>query len=445
MQQLQDKHFILPTAELLRLLHDTRERTLALVADLHDAQLEVPRLDLVNPLRWELGHVAFFYEMFVLQLLGQTAPLMPEAENMYDSFKVDHADRWLLPLPSRLHTLEYMQRVFDAVAERLDGAPPSAAATYLYLLSVMHEDMHGEALTYMRQTLSYPAPQLGSAHTGPLPVEPGGGPLPGDVDIPGGRFQLGATPDLPFVFDNEKWAHAVDVAPFRMARAAVTNTEFAAFVEAGGYQRREWWSAQGWVWRTKAQAQHPLYWLRHGSQWLRQDFDTLVPLEPYAPVVYVTWYEAEAYCNWAGRRLPTEAEWEMAASAEPTPDGRGTTGHKRRYPWGDTPPTAEHANLDARFLGCVDVGAFPAGDSAFGCRQMAGNIWEWTADAFYPFPGYLVDYPYREYSAPWFGYRKVLKGGAWATRSRLAYNTYRNFFPPARHDVLAGFRTCARD
>jgi iron(II)-dependent oxidoreductase len=234
------------------------------------------------------------------------------------------------------------------------------------------------------------------------------------------------------------------VAPFRIARAPVTNAEFAAFVDDGGYQRRDCWSSQGWVWRTKAKAQHPLYWHRDGQQWLRQHFDTLVPLEPHAPVAYVTWYEAEAYCNWAGRRLPTEAEWELAASAEPTADGTGFTGHKRRYPWGDTPPTPELANLDARFLGCVDVGAFPAGDSAFGCRQMAGNIWEWTESAFYPFPGYLVDYPYREYSAPWFGYRKVLKGGAWATRARLAYNTYRNFFPPARNDVLAGFRTCAR-
>jgi iron(II)-dependent oxidoreductase len=444
MQPLQDKHFTLPTAELVRLVQDTRERTLALVADLDEAQLNVPLLALVNPFRWELGHVAFFYEACLLQVLGQTEPLMADAEDLYDSFKVDHDDRWSLPLPSRAHTLEYMQRVLAAVVERLQGHAPSAAETYLYMLSVLHEDMHGEAHTYMRQTLAYPAPQLGSARADALPAALGGGPLPGDVDIPGGTFQLGATPEQPFVFDNEKWAHAVDVLPFRIARAPVTNAEFAAFVEDGGYARRDWWSSQGWVWRTKAGAQHPLYWQRDGQGWLCRHFDTLVPLAAHAPVVYVTWYEAEAYCHWAGRRLPSEAEWEMAASAEPTSDGRDITGRKRRYPWGDTPPTPERANLDARFLGCVDVGAFAAGDSAFGCRQMAGNVWEWTADPFYPFPGYLVDYPYREYSAPWFGYRKVLKGGAWATRSRLAYNTYRNFFPPARHDVLAGFRTCAR-
>jgi gamma-glutamyl hercynylcysteine S-oxide synthase len=440
MQSLHDKHFTLSTAALVRLVQDARERTLELVVDLEAAQFEVPLLALVNPFRWELGHVTFFYEAFLLQLLGQTKPLLVGAEDLYDSFKVDHDDRWSLPLPSRQQTLEYMQRVLDAVVERLQGHDPSAQETYLYLLTVLHEDMHGEALTYMRQTLSYPAPKLGSP-----PAALGGGPWPGDVAIPGGTFYLGATPDQPFVFDNEKWAHPVEVAPFHMARAPVTNAEWAAFVEDGGYQRRDWWSSQGWVWRTKAQAQQPLYWQRDGQSWWRQHFDTLVPLEPHAPVAHVTWYEAEAYCQWAGRRLPTEAEWEMAASAEPTPDGKGITGRKRRYPWGDEPPTPERANLDTRFLGCVDVAAFPAGDSAFGCRQMAGNVWEWTESAFYPFPGYLVDYPYREYSAPWFGYRKVLKGGAWATRSRLAYNTYRNFFPPARHDVYAGFRTCARE
>jgi iron(II)-dependent oxidoreductase len=445
MQPLHDKHFTLSTATLVHMVQDARERTLALVADLGEAQFEVPLLALVNPFRWEIGHVTFFYEAFVLQLLGQTKPLLVGAEDLYDSFKVDHDDRWSLPLPSRQHTLEYMQRVLDAVVERLQGQAPSAQATYLYLLSVLHEDMHGEALTYMRQTLSYPAPHLGSPPATALPANLGCGPWPGDVEVPGGIFDLGATPDQPFVFDNEKWAHTVEVAPFRIARAPVTNAEFAAFVEAGGYQRRDWWSSQGWVWRTKSQASHPLYWQRAGQGWLRQHFDTLVPLEPHAPVAHVTWYEAEAYCHWAGRRLPTETEWEMAASAEPTPDGEGITGRKRRYPWGDAPPTPERAHLDTRFLGCADVAAFPAGDSAFGCRQMAGNVWEWTASAFYPFPGYLVDYPYREYSAPWFGYRKVLKGGAWATRSRLAYNTYRNFFPPARNDVYAGFRTCARE
>jgi iron(II)-dependent oxidoreductase len=159
-------------------------------------------------------------------------------------------------------------------------------------------------------------------------------------------------------------------------------------------------------------------------------------------MIHVNWYEANAYCAWAGRRLPTEAEWELAASGEPTPDGRGFTERKRRYPWGDEAPTPERANLDSQAMGCVEVGAHPAGDSAFGCRQMIGNVWEWTADTFEAYPGFELD-PYAEYSAPSFGQQKVLRGGCWATRSRLIRNTFRNFYTPDRNNIFAGFRTCA--
>lgn len=441
--------FKLPAEQLVRLVSDAHQRTLELVDDLSDAQLTVPKMETVNPFRWELGHVAFFYDVFLLRELGAERFLLEGAENLYDSFRIgnplagEHDDRWSLALPSREQTLAYMGCVQDRVIERLDHAP-DARETYLYLLAVLHEDMHAEAFTYMRQTLAYPEPRLSTGGKTPAPSEIGGGPLPGDVEIPAGTFLLGASPDAPFVFDNEKWAHPVEVASFRIARAPVTQAEFARFVDDGGYARAELWSHQGWTWRTKTEAEHPVYWTRGATGWLRRHFDRHVPLEPHQPVVHVNWYEAEAYCNWAGRRLPTEAEWEMAASAEPTSDGKGITEHKRRYPWGDDAPTPDQANLDSRHLGCADVGAFASGDSAFGCRQMMGNVWEWTASAFYPFPGYIVDHPYREYSAPWFGFRKVLKGGAWATRARLANNTYRNFFQPYRHDILAGFRTCAR-
>ncbi|NIO12122.1 MAG: ergothioneine biosynthesis protein EgtB [Deltaproteobacteria bacterium] len=438
-----DQAFTLPSSELADHVHETRKRTLELVSDLTDEHLVVPKIDILNPVIWELGHIAFFYDVFLLRNLETDEFLMSGAEKIYDSFRVDHSDRWDLPLPSRKETLDYMQRVMQRTVDRLGSRKPTPQETYLYLLTVLHEDMHGEAITYSRQTLKYPKPELSTFGNGPDTSNLNKGPLPGDVEIAGGKFQLGAPPDTPFLFDNEKWSHPVDLAPYKIARTPVTNAEFAAFVDDQGYLRSELWSHQGWVWRTKQVATQPNHWKREGNQWYRWRFNELVPLENDHPIVHVTWYEAEAYCRWAKRRLPTEAEWDLAASGEPTANGKGIKQRKRRYPWGDDPPTRERANLDSRLLGTVDVAAFPAGDSAFGCRQMLGNVWEWTESAFYPFPGYIVDWPYKEYSAPWFGFRKVLKGGAWATRSRLANNSYRNFFEPHRRDVLAGFRTCA--
>ena len=180
-----------------------------------------------------------------------------------------------------------------------------------------------------------------------------------------------------------------------------------------------------------------MYWKREASgKWLRREFDRWLLLEPHHPIIHVCWFEAEAWCRWAGRRLPTEAEWEMAASWDPL------AARKRRYPWGDTLPDASRANLDGVTLGCLDVGSLSEGDAASGCRQMIGNVWEWTAGDFLPYPGFVAD-PYKDYSEPWFGSHKVLRGGGWATRSRLIRNTWRNFYEPHRRDVLAGFRTCA--
>jgi iron(II)-dependent oxidoreductase len=425
------------------MLLDARRITSALVADLTDTQMLGPRLRIVNPPLWEIGHVAWFQEKWALRHLRGRPPSHADADRLYDSAAVAHDTRWDLPLAERAATLDRMQDALDRVLGHLRVELLTDEALYFHLLPLFHEDMHAEALGYTRQTHGYAAPPLNDALPATaLPAEPEGGPLPGDVAVPGGTFLLGASPDDGFVFDNEKWAHAVDVAPFHIARAAVTNAEFAAFVEDGGYRQARWWSAAGWRWRERAAAEQPVYWQpAPGGGWRVRQFDTWVPLRPHRPALHVNWYEAEAYCKWAGRRLPTEAEWEMAAAAES--DGAGGW-RKRRFPWGEAPPTPERANLDWQRGGCLDVGALPAGDSYFGCRQMLGNVWEWTASDFGPYPGFVAD-PYKEYSQPWFGDHKVLRGGCWTTRARLIRNTWRNFYPPDRRDVWAGFRTCARE
>jgi iron(II)-dependent oxidoreductase len=221
----------------------------------------------------------------------------------------------------------------------------------------------------------------------------------------------------------------------------VTQAEFAEFVADGGYRRRALWGDDGWAWRGDEAAEAPVYWRRGPGGFQRRDFDRWVPLEPHHPVSHVCWFEAKAYCRWAGRRLPTEAEWEAAAIGEPDRAG-GLSQRKRRFPWGDEPADTGRANLDWRHMGTADVAAYPDGDSAFGCRQMIGNLWEWTDSTFGPYPGFEQDV-YRDNSVPSFGSRKVLRGGAWATRCRFVRGTVRNYFTPDRRDVLAGFRTAA--
>lgn len=414
-------------------LEAARRRVLALTEDLEGERLFGPRLAIVNPVIWELGHVAWFQELWCLRRRPDDsfAPSsVAAADSLYDSSRVAHGTRWDLALLSLEATHEYLASVLERVTETLARRPDDEFLLYFAELCACHEDMHAEAFHYTRQTLGFPPPRL------PVePVRPTGLRCRGDAELAGGRFLLGATPGTGFVHDNEKWAHEVFVAPFRIARVPVTQGEWLEFVEHGGYSRREWWTEEGWRWRTSSATVAPLNWRLRDGVWLARRFDAWRVIEPDLPAIHVSWHEAQAWCRFAGRRLPTEAEWELAACG--CADSR-----KPATPWGAQLPDVERANLEGSAP--LPVDACAAGDTPGGARQMLGNVWEWTASAFNPYPGFVPD-PYAEYSEPWFGTHKVLRGGSFATPARLVRNTWRNFYTPDRADVFAGFRTCAVD
>jgi iron(II)-dependent oxidoreductase len=409
-------------------LRNARQRTLDLVDGLTLEQLRGPKnLAIINPLPWEIGHTAYFHELWCLRHRHQLDSFLDNADELYDSINIAHDTRWDLPVPPLPEIKDYMNKVLEREIEFLQGENETEEDTYLYRYALFHEDMHTEAFTYTRQTLGYAAPSL---HPQPVTPAPAGA-LEGDVPVHHCDYQLGARPEDGFCFDNEKWAHSVQLEAFEIARAPVTNQQYLEFVQAKGYENSDYWDEDGWQWRNDRKLDHPVYWRQENGQWQQRLFNQWHPLSPHQPVIHVSWFEAQAWCRWAGRRLPTEAEWEMAAS------GPG----KRTYPWGEELPGPDHVNMDSRTLGCIDVAALPNSDSIYGCRQMIGNVWEWTDTTFTPYPGFTPDM-YDEYSAPLFNVTKVLRGGAWPTRSRMIRNTWRNYYGPDRNDVFAGFRTC---
>jgi iron(II)-dependent oxidoreductase len=423
---------------LIDALLDARSVELRLLDGLTDAELLGPRGHFIEPPIWEIGHVGWFQEYWILRRLDGAESLLPGSDGIYDSFHVSYKLRWEHRFPSREETLAYISEVLRRCVARLESREPSVTEAYFYTLAALHEDMHAENFTMILQTHAYRRAALSRfdrAWAAPT-VDPAY--RPHDVNVPGGMFVLGADPSEPFVFDNEKCAHPIEVKPFRISATPVTNAEFQAFVEDEGYRRREYWSRRGWDWRRREGAEHPLFWARDGAgRWHARQFDAMAPLDPWHPLVHVNWYEAEAFCRWAERRLPTEAEWEMAATFD------FTAGTKHRFPWGDEPPNPERASLDYHAGATIDVRALPEGDSPVGCRQMIGNVWEWVEDTFQPYPGFVCD-PYAEYSQPYFGQKKVLRGGGWTTRSRLIRATFRNFYKRHRRNIVAGFRTAAR-
>jgi iron(II)-dependent oxidoreductase len=326
--------------------------------------------------------------------------------------------------------------VLDALPEATAAADPELLeGGFVFHMVAQHEHQHNETMLQalqLREDPPYRAPRGVAV--------PEGRALDGEmVRFPGGRVAIG-TDDHPGAYDNERGRHEVELEPFEIDVAPVTNGDYLRFMDDGGYGNRDLWSEAGWTWLAEAGVETPLFWKREGDGdgWQERRMDRVAPLDPLRPVCHVCYHEAEAYARWAGKRLPTEQEWETAASWD------ANAGAARVYPWGDEPPTARDANLDQLAFETAPVGAFERNVSPLGCYGMIGDVWEWTSSDFAPYPGYRT-FPYKEYSELFFGDEyKVLRGGSWATRPGVIRNTFRNWDYPIRRQIFSGFR-CARD
>lgn len=416
------------TGDVLDALAETRTRTLALVAHLDDETLERVHSPLMSPLVWDLGHIAAFEDLWLARNAHGLPLLRADLAEVYDAFETPRAHRGDLPYLRRAEAIAYLA----AVRERtLELAARDDADGLLHELVLRHEQQHSETMLQTMELARLPAPPSAQAPAGGVAPALTGLEL---VDVPAGPCTLGAPADG-FAYDNERPRHALDELPaFRIGEAPVTNGAFREFVEGGGYARREWWTREAWAWKEEYDIQRPAGWTADGGEWR---MDSRVPLDPRKPVVHVSWFEADAFARAHGARLPSEAEWEKAA----TWDQR--TGSARPQPWGDAPhgdAIAARANVDQQAFGTVPAGSFDGDASPFGCRGMVGDVWEWTAGGFDGYPGF-APFPYREYSEVFFGgdYR-VLRGGSWATRARVATPTFRNWDHPQRRQIFAGLR-----
>ncbi|MBW3534080.1 MAG: ergothioneine biosynthesis protein EgtB [Gemmatimonadetes bacterium] len=428
--------------EIASLLQEARARTLLLAGPLSEGELRAQHDPLMSPLVWDLGHIAHFEEVWLLENVEADDAGSEGLRGIYDPFHNPRATRDALPLPSRSECLRYLGDVRSATLERLADLELGSGRRlmedgYVFRMVLQHEYQHNETMLQTLQLLSgrpYPAPR-----TLVLPAsEPGvSAPRGSMLRVPGGEVTVG-TDDRSAAYDNERPRHRLVLDPFWMDSAPVSEAEYLAFMEAGGYRERDLWREEGWAFVQKQGLEAPKYWFRRDDRWWTRVMDAEREIDGCRPVCHVCWHEADAYARWAGKRLPTEQEWEVAATWD------FEKGEARVYPWGDEAPSILHANVDALGFDTAPLGSYPLNAAPSGCYGMIGDVWEWTASEFLPYPGFDA-FPYPEYSQVHFGsgYR-VLRGGSWATSSLVARNTFRNWDWPKRRQIFAGFR-CARD
>ncbi|MDX6351684.1 MAG: gamma-glutamyl hercynylcysteine S-oxide synthase [Streptomyces sp.] len=424
-----------PNAAALAALESARRRTLALTDPLDEGELTAQHSPLMSPLAWDLAHIGNQEEIWLVREAAGRPAVRPDLDPLYDAFRHPRADRPALPLLPPAQARQYLAEVRAQVREILASAPdegnPLLKDGFVFGMLAQHEQQHDETMLATHQLRQGPAVLDALA---PPPAPPDAAWLPQEVLVPAGQFTMGTSTE-PWALDNERPAHTVEVAAFWLDTTPVTNAAYQEFIVDGGYDDPRWWTPEGWVHRQQAELSAPLFWARDGGGWLRRRFGRTEPVPADEPVLHVCWYEADAYARWAGRRLPTEAEWEKAARHDPA------TGRSRRYPWGDADPRPEHANLGQRYLRPAPAGGYPDGEAPCGARQLIGDVWEWTSGDFLPHPGFTA-FPYKEYSEVFFGpAHKVLRGGSFGTGAVAARGTFRNWDYPIRRQIFSGFRT----
>jgi gamma-glutamyl hercynylcysteine S-oxide synthase len=419
-------------------LEEARTRTLHLVEPLTDEDLRIQHDPLMSPIIWDLGHIAHFEELWLVRNLE--GPIeFSEMPGIYNPFENPRRVRGALQLPTldecRVLMSEIRSRVLDRMSRvRFDTDDELLRDGYVYSMVLQHEYQHNETMLQtlqLKQGMPYRAARVSTA------------PASRGVDrhavvrFGGGRVRVG-TNDRAAAYDNERPQHELDVAPFTIDVFPVSNADYLEFMRAGGYEHRDLWSEAGWAWRNESQVDAPKYWMRDGSDWCVRVMDRVTSVDADLPVCHVCYHEAAAFARFAGKRLPTELEWEVAAG------WNAGAGRMQAFPWGDEAATPELANVDQLSFSTAPLGAYASNWSPLGCYGMIGDVWEWTSSDFAPYPGYRT-FPYPEYSEMFFGSEyKVLRGGSWATRPGVVRNSFRNWDYPIRRQIFAGFR-CARD
>jgi iron(II)-dependent oxidoreductase len=419
----------LNATEAIEALTEARERTLAIVEAVSGADLERVHSPLMSPLVWDLGHIAAFEDLWLVHRYGGRPLLRDDLADVYDAFETPRAGRgelpFLAPAAARQYLDDVRARTIEVIEERGIGDGT------VHEMVIQHEHQHNETMLQTIQLAHLQHYDLAGEHPVPTAPAPGFSGLE-LVEIPGGGCIIGA-PSYGFAYDNERPRHHTDVRGYLIGQTPITNATYLTFVEGGGYERREWWSDEGWAWKEEYDITRPQCWTAElDAEWR---LGRLEELDPHRPVVHVSWFEADAFARAHDARLPTEVEWEKAATWDQE------RREALRYPWGnDRPDPGFHANVDHLGRGTAAAGAYSAGASPAGCLGMIGDTWEWTASSFRGYPGFVA-HPYKEYSEVFFGtdYR-VLRGGSWATRARVIRPTFRNWDYPQRRQIFSGLR-----